>query len=96
MTTTELTYEQAVSAHVGWASDLMEFDIKCARQVIESAAQSIAGYASHLAEMARNADQPDLLAHYASVIAKDAMQMMAMAQYAKGISVAQTRLNGEG
>lgn len=76
-------------------TDLMEFDIRCARQGIESAARSIASLSAQLATMTEQAEHPDLLAHYASVIASDAQRLLTLAQYAKGIGAAITRMKGE-
>lgn len=74
---------------------LIEFDIRCARQGIESAARSIASLSTQLAVMAEQADDPTNLAHYASVISKDALALSALAEYAKGLGVALIRMKGE-
>lgn len=74
------------------AADLMDFDLRCARQGIETAAQSIAAMAAQLVTMAQEAQNPFDLAHYASVISKDALWLLGMAEYAKGIGAAKSRL----
>lgn len=73
-------------------AELMEFDIRCARQGIQSAAQSIASLAAQLATMAEQAEHPNDIAHYAGVISKDALALVVLAEYAKGIRAAMTRM----
>lgn len=94
MSTTKQEYEQALACF-GGAVEQMGFDINCARQGIESAARSIIYCAATLADMATKGDaHPDELAHYASVLVSDAVQLSALAHRAKGIASAQARLNG--
>lgn len=76
------------------AADLMDFDLRCARQGIEAAAQSIASLAAQLVTMAQEAQDPFDLAHYAKVISSDALMLRGMAEYAKGIAAAKSRLGG--
>lgn len=88
-------YHRSMTTTQHTAADLIAFDIRVMKSSMEAMAKTLANYTSTLVAKFGDAAHPDIIAHWAAVIAAEASQLAAKANHTKGMEQARRRLEGD-